>query len=113
MSDCLFCKMAAGEIPVEKLYDDGEVFCIKDINPMAPTHLLVIPYKHIPTLMDVTKEDLPLIGKIYGVVQKMAQKTGVDVDGFRVLHNVKEWGGQRVFHIHFHLFGGKKFDEGQ
>ncbi len=113
MSDCIFCKIAKGEIPAEKLYDDGEIFCIRDINPMAPTHLLIIPYKHIPTLMDMASEDLPIVSKVYGVAQKMAREAGVDKDGFRVLHNVKEWGGQMVFHIHFHLLGGVKFGKDQ
>ena len=109
MEDCIFCKIATGEMPAKKLYDDGEVFVIPDLRPMAPSHLLVIPYKHIETLMDVSREDLPLVGKIYGVIQEMAKKIGVDQEGFRVLHNVREWGHQRVFHIHFHLLAGKKF----
>jgi histidine triad (HIT) family protein len=111
MSDCIFCKISKGEIKAEKIYDDGEVFCIPDINPMAPTHILMIPHKHIPTLMDVTEPDFALIGKIFKVAQEMAKKAGVDEDGFRVLHNVKEWGSQRVMHIHFHLLGGKRYDD--
>ena len=111
MSDCIFCKIAHGEIKTEKLYDDGEVFCIKDLHPMSPTHLLIIPHKHIDTLMDMKDEDLGLVGKVFKVAQEMAVRAKVDQEGFRVLHNVREWGGQRVFHMHFHLLGGRKYDD--
>ncbi len=104
--DCVFCKIAKGEIESEKIYDDGEVFVIKDIAPLAPVHLLIIPYRHIPTLMDIEDGQMNLVGNIFKVAKKMAAEHGVDEKGFRVFHNVKEWGAQFVFHIHFHLIGG-------
>ena len=106
--DCIFCKIASGEILSEKLYDDGEIFVIKDINPLTPIHYLIIPHEHIPTLLDLPEEKAALIGRIHLVANKMAKEAGLDEKGFRLMHNVKEWGGQVVMHIHFHLLGGKK-----
>ncbi|MCB9478496.1 MAG: histidine triad nucleotide-binding protein [Deltaproteobacteria bacterium] len=107
--DCIFCKIARGEIPSEKVYDDGEFFVIRDINPKAPSHLLVIPYDHIPTLMDV--EDTALIGRLFALIKQVAQGEKVDEKGFRVVHNVRSWGGQLVYHLHFHVLGGKLLAE--
>lgn len=109
MQDCIFCKIIKGDLPAKKVYDDGEFVAFSDINPAAPVHLLVVPYRHIETLMDVSEADLSIIGKVYGVVQKIAKELKIDQQGFRVLHNVNDWGGQKVFHIHFHILGGKKF----
>jgi diadenosine tetraphosphate (Ap4A) HIT family hydrolase len=106
--DCIFCKIAHGDIPAEKLYDDGEIFVIKDINPLTPVHLLIIPHVHTPTLLDL--QDLNLVGRVFDVARKMAKEQGVDQQGFRILHNVNDWGGQKVFHIHFHLLAGTKLD---
>ena len=105
--DCIFCKIAKGEIPSEKLYEDDDLFVIKDINPMMPVHLLIIPHDHVPTLNDLPKEKADIVGKVFMAAREMAKRNGIAEDGYRVLHNVNEWGGQRVFHMHFHLLGGK------
>lgn len=106
--DCIFCKIAHGDIPAEKLYDDGEICVIKDIHPLTPVHLLIIPHVHTPTLLDL--EDLSLVGKVFDVARKMAQEQGVAEQGFRIMHNVNEWGGQVIFHMHFHLLAGTNMD---
>lgn len=108
MDDCIFCKIANGEIPAEKLYEDEDLFVIKDVNPQTPVHLLVIPHKHIPTLMDVEDSDAALISKAFLVARKVAEDAGIAEQGFRIVHNVNDWGGQQVLHIHFHVLGGVK-----
>jgi histidine triad (HIT) family protein len=106
MTDCLFCKIAAGEIPCGKVYEDDDVFAFKDINPKAPTHVLVIPKKHVPTLTDAN--DPALLGMLMSRVQHIADEVlGLDA-GYRVITNVREGGGQIVFHLHVHILGGKK-----
>lgn len=106
-AECIFCKIAHNEIPAEKVYEDEEIFVVKDIKPLAPVHLLIIPHIHIPTLMDMP-DDSALVAKVFNIAKKMAREQGVDEQGFRIFHNVKEWGGQVVFHMHFHLIGGTK-----
>ncbi len=108
MSQCLFCRIAAGEIPAEKLYDDGEIFVIKDINPAAPFHVLIIPHKHIARLSDLGAGDLELPGRVYSQAAKIAHDEGFADEGYRVVANCNEGGGQTVFHIHFHLLAGRK-----
>jgi len=107
---CIFCRMAAGEIPVEKLIETENLFAIKDINPLAPVHVLIIPKQHIPTLLDLPEEKKSLVGDVFLASRQIAEKLGVDQQGFRIVHNVNEWGGQKIFHMHFHLLGGMKFD---
>ncbi|MCC6158747.1 MAG: histidine triad nucleotide-binding protein [Deltaproteobacteria bacterium] len=109
MSDCIFCRIVKGELPSKKEYDDGEFMVIHDINPSAPIHLLVIPHRHIETLMDMSPDDLPIVARLHAVIQKIAADRGIAQPGFRVLHNVNDWGGQKVFHIHWHILAGKKF----
>ena len=108
MNDCLFCKIIKGEIPSSKVYEDEEILAFRDINPVAPVHVLVIPKKHIDSLVELEKEDELLIGKIYTVINKIAKQEGIDEKGFRVIVNCGEDGGQEVKHLHFHLIGGKK-----
>ena len=108
MDNCIFCKIIKGEIPSEKVYEDEEILAFKDINPAAPIHILVIPKKHIETLLDVKKEDNYLIGKIYATINKIAKDLGIEKDGFRVIANCGKDSGQEVMHIHFHLLAGKK-----
>ena len=108
--DCLFCKIASGEIPSEKVYDDGEFFVIKDINPLAPVHLLIISYVHVPTLLDLPEVNANLVGKAFNIAKKMANDMGIAKQGFRIMHNVNKWGGQVIFHMHFHVLGGTKLD---
>ncbi len=105
---CLFCKIIAGEIPSKKVYEDDDIFAFEDINPTAPVHILVIPKKHIETLNDIKEEDEKLIGKIYTKISEIAKEKGIAEDGYRVISNCNKNGGQEVFHIHFHLLGGRK-----
>jgi histidine triad (HIT) family protein len=106
--DCIFCQIANGKIPSQKVYEDEDLFAFHDIQPAAPTHVLVIPKKHLSTLMDVTEEDGALIGKIFIVIKKVAKQLGLDEAGFRVVNNMGEQGGQTVYHLHFHLLGGRE-----
>ena len=108
MDDCIFCKIIKGEIPSNIVYEDEEILAFRDINPVAPTHILVIPKKHIEYVTDLKEEDEALIGKIYTVINKIAKQENIDEKGFRVVVNCKEDGGQEVKHLHFHIIGGKK-----
>jgi histidine triad (HIT) family protein len=107
MDSCLFCKIEKGEIPATKVYEGDRVFAIEDINPQAPVHTLIIPKKHLSTLMDVAKDDEPLMGEIIGVGTQLAGEKGLDETGFRLVVNCGAGAGQSVFHIHFHLLGGR------
>lgn len=108
MEDCLFCKIIKGEIPSTKVYEDEEILAFRDINPVAPVHVLVIPKKHISNLTELTSEDEAVVGKIYTTLNKIAKQEGILEKGFRVIVNCGEDGGQEVQHLHFHLIGGKK-----
>ena len=96
MEDCLFCKIVRGEIPSTKVYEDEEVLAFRDINPVAPTHVLVIPKKHISSLVEIKQEDEALIGRIYSIINKIADQEGILNNGFRVVVNCGEDGGQEV-----------------
>ena len=109
MSDCLFCKIAAGEIPSKKVYEDDRFYAFEDINPQAPTHVLIIPRKHIATLNDISPEDQDLLGALILLSTRIAKEKGLDKKGFRLNANCLESAGQSVFHIHFHLLGGRPF----
>lgn len=111
MEDCIFCKIIKKEIPSDIVYEDDEIIGFKDINPAAPIHILVIPKKHIPSLAHLQKEDENLIGKIYSVINKIAEEQGVKEKGFRVIVNCGKDGGQEVGHLHFHLLAGKQLGE--
>ena len=106
--DCLFCKMVRGEIPVERIYDDELVMAFRDIAPRAPTHVLIIPKKVIPTHADVTEADRDLLGHLHLVAAKLAGQLGI-ADGYRLVLNCKEAAGQTVPHLHLHLLGGRSF----
>lgn len=108
MNDCIFCKISKGEIPSTKVYEDEDVFAFEDINPMAKIHILIIPKKHIATVADLEEEDAALMGKIHMVAKKIAEEKGMADDGYRIVINCKEFGGQEVLHLHFHLLGGEK-----
>ncbi len=108
MEDCIFCKIIAGEMEGDIVYEDDSVIAFKDIYPKAPIHHLIVPKKHIPTLVDLTEEDNDLVGHIYQVAKKIAKDEGVDEKGFRVVSNCREEGGQVVYHIHYHFLAGKK-----
>lgn len=111
MNDCIFCKIIKGEIPSNKVYEDEEILAFKDINPAAPIHILVIPKKHIKSLIEVKEEDQEVIGKIYKKINEIAKEQGFDQKGFRVIVNCGEDGGQEVEHLHFHLLAGKKLGD--
>ena len=106
--DCLFCRMAVGEIAVDKLYDDDLVFAVRDINPRAPAHVLVIPKEHIATARDLTVEQASLLGAIFGAANKVAGDLGIADAGYRLAINVGDNGGQTIYHLHLHLLGGHK-----
>ena len=106
--DCLFCKIVNKEIPSEVVYEDEEIIAFKDIHPAAPIHILVIPKKHISSVIDLKQEDELLIGRIYSVINKIAKEQGFSENGFRVIVNCGKDGGQEVGHLHFHLLAGKK-----
>jgi histidine triad (HIT) family protein len=107
MDDCLFCKIAKGEVPCTKVYEDDKVLCFKDIVPGAPVHVLIVPKKHIPSLNEITEEDSELFSHAFMVIKKLAEELGVSESGYRVVSNCGEDGGQSVPHIHFHLLGGR------
>lgn len=108
--DCIFCKIAAGEIPSTKVYEDDKVLAFKDINPLAPVHILVIPKTHIESAAEITADNSAVVAHIFEVIAKIAKEQGIDKDGFRVVSNCGENGCQSVKHLHFHILGGKKLD---
>ncbi len=105
--DCIFCKIIAGEIPSKKIYEDELVYVFEDINPVSPIHFLLIPKKHISSAMEITEENSKYIARIYEIIPKLAKEHNIH-EGFRVVNNCGEDAGQTVFHIHFHLLGGRK-----
>lgn len=111
MEDCLFCKIIKGEIPSTKVYEDDEILAFNDINPAAPIHILVIPKKHIISLAHMEKEDEVIVGKIYGVINKIAEEKGFKESGYRVIVNCGKDAGQEVMHLHFHVLAGAKFGD--
>ena len=104
---CLFCKLAKGEINIDIVYDDDEIIAFRDINPQAPHHILVIPRRHIATVNDARPEDTALIGKLTLTAQQVAKELDVANDGYRLVMNCNNHGGQTVFHIHLHLLAGR------
>ncbi|NLW24090.1 MAG: histidine triad nucleotide-binding protein [Clostridia bacterium] len=110
MSDCLFCKIAQKEIPAQVVYEDEKVMAFNDINPQAPVHILVIPKKHITDLVNLEENDLSLIAEIFKIIKQIAGEKGLDQEGYRVVNNCGEKGGQTVPHLHFHLLGGRQMN---
>jgi histidine triad (HIT) family protein len=107
MSNCLFCKIIAGDIPSTKVYEDDLVLAFRDIAPQAPTHILVIPKAHIPSVDAVTEENSAVVAHIFTVIPRIAAAEGL-TQGYRVVSNCGEDAGQTVHHLHFHILGGKK-----
>ena len=107
MSDCLFCKIAAGEIPSSKVYEDEKCLAFHDIDPQAPTHFLVVPKEHIQSVSAVTEESAPAVGHIFAVIAKLSQELGFAGAGYRVVSNIGEAGQQSVPHLHFHVLAGR------
>ncbi|MBU0518597.1 histidine triad nucleotide-binding protein [bacterium] len=106
--DCIFCKIKAGEIPAQIVYRDDEIIAFRDINPKAPSHLLVIPNRHIETLADLKEEDTNMIGRLVLVANQIASEEGFSENGYRLVMNCREHGGQEVYHLHLHLLGGRQ-----
>ena len=110
MEDCIFCKIIAGEIPSAKVYEDDYVYAFRDINPQAPVHVLIVTKKHISCADEINEENSAYVAKVFEAVGKIAAAEGL-TNGYRVINNCREDGGQTVMHLHFHLLGGKKLGE--
>ena len=110
MQSCIFCKIVAGDIPCEKVYEDDALFAFEDVNPAAPAHILIIPKRHMETLREIQAADKELVGSIFVAANEIARKRGIAQEGFRIVANCGENGGQTVFHIHFHLLGGRRME---
>ncbi len=108
--DCLFCKIIAGEIPSTRVFENEWVYAFRDINPQAPTHILVVPKTHIPSLDEITSENADLVAHIAATIPEIAKAEGL-ANGYRVVTNIGEDGCQSVKHLHFHILGGKKLTE--
>ncbi len=108
MQDCIFCKIIAGEIPSKKVYEDEHVYAFYDINPQAPVHVLVIPKRHISSVAAIDAENAPVVAQVYCAIANIARELGLEEQGYRVVSNCGEAAGQTVFHLHFHILGGKQ-----
>jgi histidine triad (HIT) family protein len=111
MSDCLFCKIVKGEIPCTKVYEDERVLAFDDIHPMAPVHVILIPKRHLSTLLDIDSQNITIAGDLISAAQKIAQIKGIAEKGFRTVINCNAEGGQVVFHLHMHVLGGRKLQD--
>ena len=108
MTDCVFCKIVKGDIPSTQVYEDERVFAFRDINPVAPVHVLIIPKSHIPSVNDFSADDELLMGHLLTTAKKIAEQEGISQSGYRLIINTGPDGGQEVLHIHLHLIGGQK-----
>ena len=109
MDDCLFCKIIAGDIPADRVFENERILAFRDLNPQAPTHILIIPKLHIPTLNDLQPEHSELTGELILTASELAKKEGIAEAGYRTGFNCNDAGGQSVYHIHLHLLGGRTF----
>ena len=109
-TDCLFCRIAANEIPADFVEQDSRSFVIRDINPQAPTHLLVIPREHIESLDDASQKDEALLGHLLRMAARVANAAGLEQDGYRTVINTGVGAGQSVFHVHLHVIGGRSLN---
>ncbi|MDH3338199.1 MAG: histidine triad nucleotide-binding protein [Gammaproteobacteria bacterium] len=109
-SDCLFCRILEGEIPADVIYESDSALAFRDINPQAPTHVLIIPRRHITTINDLDAGDAELVGSLFVAAKEVARQEGLADDGYRTVMNCGEEAGQSVFHIHLHLLGGRLFN---
>jgi len=110
MDDCIFCKIIVGEIPSKFVYEDDRCVAFDDIHPKAPVHVLVLPRKHIPRLMDAVESEEGLLGHLLSVANRIARDRGIAEEGYRVTINVNRGAGQVVFHLHLHVMGGRRFE---
>ncbi|HMZ06213.1 MAG TPA: histidine triad nucleotide-binding protein [Anaerolineales bacterium] len=108
MSDCIFCKIIQGDIPSTNVYKDELVTAFRDINPVAPTHILIVPNKHIESVNVLIADDEPLIGKLFTIAKGLAEKEGIAENGYRLVVNTGAESGQTIFHVHLHLIGGRQ-----
>jgi diadenosine tetraphosphate (Ap4A) HIT family hydrolase len=108
--DCLFCRIATGEIPATMVHEDDVVLAIRDIAPRAPTHILLMPRRHVTSALELTDGDAPMVGRLFAVAADLARSEGIAEGGYRLVTNVGRWGGQSVDHLHVHLMGGRAFD---
>ncbi|MBL7481831.1 histidine triad nucleotide-binding protein [Legionella bononiensis] len=106
--NCLFCKIAQGDIPATVVFEDNEIMAFRDIRPQAPTHILVIPKRHIATINDTSDQDEQLLGRMILTAKKLAESEGLSEIGYRLVFNINSGGGQEVYHIHLHLLGGRQ-----
>ena len=106
--DCIFCQIVAGKLPSEIVYQDEEVIAFRDIEPLAPTHLVIIPRRHIPSLAHLSEEQSPLIGHMVKVANQLAKEEGISGSGYRLVMNCGKEGGQLIPHLHMHLLGGRR-----
>ncbi len=107
MPDCLFCKIAAGDIPAKRVYEDDDTVAFRDINPQAPTHILVIPRKHLTSLSHLSEAEDALVGRLIRIAAQLARQEGIAGRGYRLVANCGDDAGQSVEHVHFHLLGGR------
>ncbi len=107
MTDCLFCKMVNGNIKPDTVYEDDRVLAFRDINPQAPTHILVVPKEHVATLNDLDEAHSDIVGRLYLVAKQIAHNEGIAEEGYRTLINCNAGAGQTVFHLHLHILGGR------
>jgi histidine triad (HIT) family protein len=108
-SNCLFCKILAGDIPADIVHESDSAIAFRDINPQAPTHVVIIPRKHIATINEITIDDHAIVGSLYSAAREIAAAEGLSEEGYRTVMNCNEAAGQTVFHIHLHLLGGRTF----
>ncbi|RMH37063.1 MAG: histidine triad nucleotide-binding protein [Nitrospirae bacterium] len=109
MSECIFCRIVEGTLPSKRVYEDDECLAFHDVNPQARVHLLVIPKRHIPSLADVQLSDRPILGHLLTICHRVADEAGLTAQGYRVVINTGAAAGQTVFHLHFHVMGGRTF----
>lgn len=107
MTNCIFCKIIAAEIPGDIVYRDEQVFAFRDINPLAPTHILIVPVQHIASVNDLEIKDGPLIAHLFSTAKQLAREMGINQSGYRLIINTGPDSGQVVFHLHLHLLGGE------
>jgi histidine triad (HIT) family protein len=108
-SDCMFCKFVSGELQADVVFETEKVLAFRDINPQAPTHILIVPRKHVATINELTESDAEEVGKLFLVAKDLAKTEGFEKDGYRVVMNCNAAAGQTVFHLHLHLLGGRNF----
>lgn len=108
MDDCIFCKIISGEIPSQKLHQDEQVTAFRDLHPVAPTHVLIVPNQHIASVNEVATADEAMLGHLYTVAKQLAEQEGIQERGYRLIINTGPYAGQEVYHLHMHLIGGQR-----